>query len=85
MNYKLTEKHTMAIRERFDLDEGRTLDFTVAFIRKFPRWFGAVSFDLDEARDDFGISFSIWPEGLPSAALGSRRFTGLGRGTTITN
>lgn len=85
LNYRLTEKHTMAIRERFDLEEARTLDFTVAFIRKFPRWFGALSLDLDKAEDDFGISFSLWPEGLPSAALGSRRFTGLGRGTTIEN
>ena len=56
---------------------GQTLDFTIAFIRRFPRWFGAISFALDEAEDDFGISLSIWPEGLPQAALGSRRFTGV--------
>jgi hypothetical protein len=83
MNYRLTEKHSMAIREAFDIDRGRVLDFTVAFIRKFPRWFGAVAFELDEAEDDFGVSFSIWPEGLPQAALGSRRFTGLATTTRI--
>ncbi|MBU0716882.1 MAG: LPS assembly protein LptD [Planctomycetes bacterium] len=77
MSYHLTEKHMMAARELFDLGEGQTLDFTIAFIRKFPRWFGAVAFQLDEAEDDFGVSFTIWPEGLPQAALGSRRFTGL--------
>lgn len=77
MNYRLSEKHTLAIRERFDLDRGRTLDFTVAFIRKLPRWYGAISFALDEAEDDFGVSFSLWPEGLPQAKLGSRRFTGI--------
>lgn len=85
MNYQMTEKHTLALRERFDLDRGRTLDFTVAFIRKLPRWFAAVTFDLDEGEDDFGISFSIWPEGLPRAALGSRRFTGLGSSTELRN
>lgn len=83
MNYQMTEKHTLALRERFDLDRGRTLDFTVAFIRKLPRWFAAVTFDLDEGEDDFGVSFSIWPEGLPRAALGSRRFTGLGNSTEL--
>lgn len=81
MNYRLTEKHTLAMRELFDLNEGRTLDFTVALIRKFPHWFGAVSFAFDEPEDDFGVSLSIWPEGFPQAALGSRRFAGLSGGT----
>ena len=75
--YKFTEKHSVAVRELFDFSEGRTLDFTIALIRKFPRWFGAVSFALDEAEDDFGVSFSLWPEGLGKATLGSRRFTGI--------
>jgi hypothetical protein len=83
MNYRLTEKYTVALRERFDLERRRTLDSTVAFIRKMPRWFGAISFDLDEAEDDFGVSLSLWPEGLPQAGLGSRRFTGLANTTRI--
>ncbi|MEE9269796.1 MAG: LPS assembly protein LptD, partial [Candidatus Krumholzibacteria bacterium] len=83
MNYRLTEKHTLALRELFDLGEGRSLDFTVALIRKFPHWFGAISLAFDEAEDDFGISVSVWPEGLPQAALGSRRFTGLGSSTRL--
>ena len=83
VNYRLTEKHTLALRELFDLDRGRTLDFTVAFIRKMPRWFSAITFELDEAEDDFGFSLSLWPEGLPQAALGSRRFTGLANTTRI--
>ncbi len=77
MNYRMTEKHSLAIRELFDLARGQTMDFTVALIRKFPRWFGAVSFALDESEDDFGVSLSIWPEGLPQATLGSKRFTGV--------
>ena len=77
LNYQLTEKHSLAVRELFDLDRGRTLDFTVALIRKFPHWFGAVSFAFDDAEDDFGLSLSIWPEGLTQAPLGSRRFGGV--------
>ena len=85
MNYRMSEKHTMAVRELFDLGRGETLDFTIAMIRKFPRWFGAVAFELDEAEDDFGISFSIWPEGLSQAAVGSKRFTGLAQTTSLRN
>ncbi len=85
LNYRLTEKHTLALRELFDLDRGETLDMTIALIRKFPRWFSAVSFEVDEAEDDFGISLSVWPEGLPQAALGSRRFTGLANTTRLQN
>ena len=83
MNYRLSEKHTLALREAFDLQRGQTLDFTIAFIRRSPGWFGALSFALDEAEDDFGVSVSIWPEGVPQAALGSRRFTGLARTTGL--
>lgn len=82
-NYQLTEKHTLALRELFDLDEGRTAEFTVGLVRRFPRWFAALSFELDDTEDDFGVSVSVWPEGLPGAALGSRRFTGLGTTTRM--
>lgn len=76
-NYRISEKHSIAIREQFDLDRGRTLDFAVGYVRKFPRWFVSITLDLDEVDDDIGVSVSAWPEGLPSAAVGSRRFTGL--------
>ncbi len=77
LNYRMTEKHTLAFRELFDLERGRSLDFTIGLIRRFPRWFGALILEIDEAEDDYGVSFSFWPEGLPPTALGSRRFTGL--------
>ncbi len=83
VNYRLNEKYTLAIREQFDIEEGRTAEFDVGIIRKFPRWFVGVTFALDEVEDDFGVSISAWPEGLPSATLGNRRFTGLATSTGI--
>ena len=77
INYRISEKHSLALREQFDLDRGRSLDFAVGYVRKFPRWFVSITLDLDEVDDDIGVSVSAWPEGLPSAAVGSRRFTGL--------
>ncbi len=83
VNYRASEKYTLAVREEFDLDRGETAEFDIGVIRKFPRWFVAVTFSVDEIEDDFGVSLSAWPEGLPQAALGNRRFTGLVTSTGI--
>ena len=82
-NYRLSEKHSLAIREEFDLDRGQTHEFSITFIRRLPRWYMAFTFDLDEVEDDMGLSMSVWPEGFPRAALGSRRFTGVATSTAI--
>lgn len=82
-NYRISEKHTVVFRESFDLDRGKTEEFTIGFLRKFPRWHVALTFDLNEADDYYGVSLSAWPEGLPRAGLGSRRFTGLAESTGI--
>ncbi|MCB9850958.1 MAG: hypothetical protein H6817_09680, partial [Phycisphaerales bacterium] len=83
VNYRISEKYIAAVREEFDLDRGRTAQFDIGIIRKFPRWYVSVTFAVDEVSDDYGVSFSAWPEGLPSAAVGSRRFTGLATSTGI--
>ncbi len=84
MNYKIDEKHTLAIREEFDLARGETLDFSVGYIRKFPRWYVALTFELDEAISNSVVSLSVWPEGMPRATLGSRRFSGLATSASMT-
>ncbi len=83
LNYQIDRKHAIAVREEFDLGRGETLDFTVAYIRRYPRWFVALAFELDEAEDNAGVSISIWPEGIPKASIGSRRFTGLATTTAF--
>jgi len=82
-NYRISRKHTIAFREYFDLDRGETLEFRITYIRKLPRWYVAASFDLDKAREDFGISLSAWPEGVPEWTVGSKRYTGLATSTGI--
>ena len=82
-NYQLTEKHTLAVREEYDLDRGETSEFSVAVIRRLPRWFMGLTFDLDNIEDDVGVSVNVWPEGFPRAVLGSRRFTGVAENTAI--
>ncbi|MCP4590285.1 MAG: LPS assembly protein LptD [bacterium] len=82
-NYRINEKHSLAVRERFDLRRGETEEFSLAIIRKLPRWYVAVKFDLDEIEDDLGVSMSVWPEGFPRAVLGPRRYTGVATSTGI--
>ena len=82
-NYRISEKHSIAIREEFDLERGETQEFGLGLIRKFPRWYVALSFDLDEIEEDVGVSMSVWPEGFPRATLGSRRFTGVATSTGV--
>jgi hypothetical protein len=82
-NYRLTDKYTLVLREQYDLQRSRTLDFTLTIIRKLPRWYAALTFDLDEAEQEEAISIAIWPEGIPEATLGSRRFTGVATSTGL--
>lgn len=76
-NYRLNEKHTLAIRETYDIQEGRNFSTQVIYIKKWPRWYTALTFDVDRTLDDIGINLSIWPEGAPRFGLGSKRYTGL--------
>lgn len=76
-NYKLNEKHTVGIREYYDIDLGRNYTTEVVYIRRWPRWYTAVAFNVDRSTKDIGINLSIWPEGAPQIGLGSKRYTGL--------
>ncbi|MCG3126490.1 MAG: LPS-assembly protein LptD [Phycisphaerae bacterium] len=82
-NYKLTEKHIIAVREWYDLDQGRNGEFAIGYIRKLPRWYFAVNLEIDRIEDDYSLTVSLWPEGIPEWTLGSRRFTGVATSTGI--
>ena len=82
-NYKLTEKHIIASRAWFDIDTGQAGEVAVTYIKKLPRWYIAFNFEYDQVDDDFSLSVSLWPEGVPEWTLGSRRFTGVTTTTGI--
>ncbi len=82
-NYRLNEKHISAFRIWYDVDRGKLGEMTISYIRRLPRWYFAVNFEVDEVFDDYTISISLWPEGIPEWTLGSRRFTGLSRSMAI--
>lgn len=82
-NYRLTEKHITSVRAWYDIDTGELGEVAVAYVRKLPRWYLGLAFEYDNIGDDFTVSVSLWPEGIPEWTLGSRRFTGLATSTGI--
>lgn len=82
-NYRISRKHTVAVRNYYDLERGENAEFAITYIRRFPRWFVATTFELNDAEDNVGVSLSAWPEGAPELAVGARRYTGLPTTTAI--
>jgi len=82
-NYRLSQKHITSVRTWYDIDSGDLGEISVAYIRKLPRWYIGLNFEYDRVDDDFTVSISLWPQGIPEWALGSRRFTGLATTTGI--
>lgn len=82
-NYKHSEKHLTAFRAWYDIEEGDLGEVAVSYVRKLPRWYLATTFEYDHIDDDFSVTISIWPEGVPEWTLGSRRFNTLSQSTGI--
>ncbi len=82
-NYRINPKHVYTVRTWWDADTGELGEVAVAYVRKVPRWYFGLTFEYDNVDDDFTISLSVWPEGIPEWTLGSRRFTGLATSTGI--
>jgi hypothetical protein len=83
VNYELNSKYKMAVAAYYDLERNELETFDVTLIRRWPRWYSALTFGLDNVEDDIHLSLSVWPEGAPQMALGSRKYTGLSQGTGI--
>ncbi len=79
-NYKISPKYSLGFFEQYDFDSlfQENLLTTVSIIRKFERWYGAISFEYDRTEGSFGVYFTIWPEGVPEAKIGSSRVGPLG-------
>ncbi len=82
-NYRLNKKHATAVRAWYDIESGDLGEITLAYVRKLPRWHVGVSLEYDNIDDDFTISLSIWPEGIPEWTIGSKRFNSLATSTGI--
>lgn len=82
-NYRMSEKHLVAFRGYLDLETGELGEVAVGLVRRLPRWYAGLNLEYSKVDDDLSVSISLWPEGVPQWALGSRRFVGLGESVGI--
>jgi len=77
--YKLDPRYTLVVSEQYDFDYAANIRSEISLIRRYHRLFWGLTFSADESLDRQSIIFSIWPQGVPETALGSRRYLKLGR------
>jgi hypothetical protein len=76
--YELDPRYTLVFAQQMDLDYGLNIRSDITLIRRYHRLYFAFTYSADESLDQHAVIFSIWPEGVPEMALGSRRYMGLG-------
>jgi hypothetical protein len=74
----LNARYTAVFAEQFDFDQGTNIRTDLTLIRKYHRMNLALTFSLDESRDERRVMLSLWPEGIPELAIGLRGYMGLG-------
>lgn len=78
LTYLLDPRYTLVLAEQYDFDYGANVRSDLTLIRKYHRVNFAVTVSIDDSLDEQRIVFSLWPEGVPELAIGSRRYMGLG-------
>ncbi len=62
--YELSAKYTLIARESFDFGQNHDVYQSISLQRRFDRFFMLISIYSDEANNNSGISFALYPEGL---------------------
>jgi hypothetical protein len=84
VNYKINRKYEVSVFEQFDFASAQGNNVSsISLIRKFPRWYGALSYVYDRATGSTSFLVSVWPEGMPEASLGGNRISPLLTATDI--
>ncbi len=68
VDYQLTALYRINITEGYDLAQHRNDRSTVSFIRRFDRFYAAISFRVDELDNESAVFFNLWPEGMQPGA-----------------
>ncbi len=72
--YMLDPRYTIVFSQQFDFDYGANILSDISLIRRYHRMYWALTYSADESLDRNAIVFSIWPEGVPEMAIGTRRY-----------
>jgi hypothetical protein len=72
--YRLDPRYTVVFSEQFDFDYGAGIRSDLTLIRRYHRMYWSLTFGADQSLDRQSIMFSIWPQGIPEFAIGSRSY-----------
>jgi hypothetical protein len=75
--YQVDERYTLVFAQQYDFDYGANVESDLTLIRRYHRVFWSLTLATDASLDSRAVMFSIWPEGVPEMAIGTRRYTGL--------
>ncbi|MDO8301831.1 MAG: hypothetical protein Q7T18_01175, partial [Sedimentisphaerales bacterium] len=77
VTYIIDPRYTITFAQQYDFDYEASLRSEVTILRQYHRIYYGLSFSADESLDRQTIMLSIWPQGVPELAVGSRRYTGV--------
>ena len=78
ITYVLDPRYTLVYSEQLDFDYGQVVRSDITLIRQYHRIYWGLTFSADESLDRQSVIFSLWPQGVPSLAIGESRYVGLG-------
>jgi hypothetical protein len=75
--YVLDPRYTIVFSQQYDFDYGANVESNITLIRRYNRMYWSFTYSADGSLGRQGIMFSVWPQGIPEFALGTRRYTAL--------
>ena len=63
-NYQLSTKYSFAISETYNIADRRSQNANFTVVRKFDRFFMTFGIYWDQVKDEAGVRFGLFPEGL---------------------
>jgi len=75
--YKLTPRYMLAFAHQYDFERNGLISTEFSLIRRYNRFFYALTYSVDESLDNRTISLTMWPEGVGELATGKRKLLGL--------
>jgi hypothetical protein len=75
VNYQVNEKYNLDLFQQSDFafNGGENLVTEVSIVRRFPRWYGALSVVVNRGTNEVGAYLTFWPEGAPEFHLSGTR------------
>ncbi|MFB3893655.1 MAG: hypothetical protein ACE15C_16705 [Phycisphaerae bacterium] len=77
INYKINRKYSISLFEQYDFkfNNGENLASSLSVIRKFERWYAAITLSFDQRNNQAFLYVTIWPEGIPEIKIGGERLS----------